>query len=140
MTVSRAAPRYRGNVLEWALEVENYLTAALGGAPTDRITEPQTILLAHLEGPEKATVEGLLLYDATQKAVVYSADGAWQRLIGGAPNGMGLGMVWRGTWSAGEYQAGDVVRAGGFTFIANKITSATPPTPPTTHPDWDQVA
>lgn len=62
------------NLTRWATDVHNYLRAT----STDAV-EPETILMQHQLGGEKATVDGLLMWDTAGYPVV-SRDGAWHRL------------------------------------------------------------
>lgn len=47
----------------------------------------------------------------------------------------GTGIIWRGAWSAGEYDALDAVENGGSAYVANTTTTNEPP-----HADWDLLA
>jgi hypothetical protein len=62
----------------WATDVHNYLRITGTGA-----VEPETILMQHQIGGEKATVDGLLMWDATNGYPVVSKDGVWHQLTMG---------------------------------------------------------
>lgn len=60
----------------WATDVHNYLRISGTGA-----VEPETILMQHQIGGEKATVDGLLMWDAVNGYPVVSKDGVWRELV-----------------------------------------------------------
>jgi len=62
------------NLTRWATDVHNYLRDF-----DNKAVEPQTILMQHQIGGEKATVDGLLMWDTAGYPVV-SHDGAWHQL------------------------------------------------------------
>jgi hypothetical protein len=62
----------------WATDVHNYLRITGTGA-----VEPETILMQHQIGGEKATVDGLLMWDAVNGYPVVSKDGSWHQLVMG---------------------------------------------------------
>lgn len=59
----------------WATDVHNYLRSTSSGA-----VEPQTVLLQHQIGGEKATVDGLLMWDTAGYPVV-SKNGEWRQIV-----------------------------------------------------------
>jgi hypothetical protein len=65
------------NLIRWATDVHNYLRMTGTGA-----VEPETILMQHQIGGEKATVDGLLMWDTAGYPVV-SRDGSWHQLTMG---------------------------------------------------------
>jgi len=62
-------------LIRWATDVHNYLRISGTGA-----VEPETILMQHQIGGEKATVDGLLMWDTDGYPVV-SKDGSWHQLL-----------------------------------------------------------
>lgn len=62
-------------LLRWATDVHNYLRTAGGNA-----VEPETILMQHQIGGEKATVDGLLMWDTAGYPVV-SKGGEWRQVL-----------------------------------------------------------
>lgn len=62
-------------LMRWATDVHNYLRATASSA-----VEPQTVLMQHQIGGEKATVDGLLMWDTAGYPVV-SKDGVWRELV-----------------------------------------------------------
>ena len=65
------------SLMQWATDVHNYLRTSSTNA-----VEPQTVLMQHQIGGEKATVDGLLMWDTTGYPVV-SRDGVWHQLVMG---------------------------------------------------------
>lgn len=59
----------------WATDVHNYLRSTSSGA-----VEPQTVLLQHQIGGEKATVDGLQMWDTAGYPVV-SKNGDWRQVV-----------------------------------------------------------
>lgn len=64
-------------MLRWATDVHNYLRASSVNS-----VEPQTVLMQHQIGGEKATVDGLLMWDTAGYPVV-SRGGSWHQLTMG---------------------------------------------------------
>ena len=62
-------------LVRWATDVHNYLRTTNTGA-----VEPETILMQHQIGGEKATVDGLLMWDTAGYPVV-SKGGEWRQLV-----------------------------------------------------------
>lgn len=62
-------------LLRWAADVHNYLRTSNSGA-----VEPETILMQHQIGGEKATVDGLLMWDQAGYPVVSKA-GQWREVV-----------------------------------------------------------
>jgi hypothetical protein len=62
-------------MLRWAQDVHNYLR---GG--DNAVVEPQTVLMQHQIGGEKASVDGLLMWDTNGYPVV-SKSGEWKPLV-----------------------------------------------------------
>lgn len=65
----------KDNMLRWAQDVHNYLR---GG--DNAVVEPQTILMQHQVGGEKASVDGLLMWDTNGYPVV-SKSGEWRPIV-----------------------------------------------------------
>ena len=65
-------------LMRWATDVHNYLRTSGTTA-----VEPETILMQHQIGGEKATVDGLLMWDAVNGYPVVSKDGEWHQLTMG---------------------------------------------------------
>ena len=63
------------NLSRWATDVHNYLRSL-----DNKVVEPQTILMQHQIGGEKATVDGLLMWDTTGYPVV-SKSGEWRQIL-----------------------------------------------------------
>lgn len=63
-------------LVRWATDVHNYLRNAASGA-----VEPETVLMQHQIGGEKATVDGLLMWDATNGYPVVSKSGEWRQVV-----------------------------------------------------------
>jgi hypothetical protein len=63
--------------MRWATDVHNYLRTSGTTA-----VEPETVLMQHQIGGEKATVDGLLMWDTAGYPVV-SRDGVWHQLTMG---------------------------------------------------------
>lgn len=63
------------SLLRWATDVHNYLRTTNTGA-----VEPQTVLMQHQIGGEKATVDGLLMWDTAGYPVV-SKGGEWRQIV-----------------------------------------------------------
>lgn len=66
------------NLTRWATDVHNYLRDF-----DNKVVEPQTVLMQHQIGGEKATVDGLLMWDAVNGYPVVSEGGAWHQLTMG---------------------------------------------------------
>ena len=66
------------NLTRWATDVHNYLRSL-----DNKVVEPQTILMQHQIGGEKATVDGLLMWDAVNGYPVVSEGGVWHQLTMG---------------------------------------------------------
>jgi len=64
-------------LMRWATDVHNYLRTSGTTA-----VEPETVLMQHQIGGEKATVDGLLMWDTAGYPVV-SRDGVWHQLTMG---------------------------------------------------------
>ena len=62
-------------LLRWATDVHNYLRTTGGNA-----VEPETVLMQHQIGGEKATVDGLLMWDTAGYPVV-SKGGEWRQVM-----------------------------------------------------------
>ncbi len=65
----------KDNMLRWAQDVHNYLR---GG--DNAVVEPQTVLMQHQIGGEKASVDGLLMWDTNGYPVV-SKSGSWRPIV-----------------------------------------------------------
>ncbi len=63
------------NLSRWATDVHNYLRSL-----DNKVVEPQTLLMQHQIGGEKATVDGLLMWDTTGYPVV-SKSGEWRQIL-----------------------------------------------------------
>lgn len=63
------------SMLRWAADVHNYLRDTTSGA-----VDPETILMQHQIGGEKATVDGLLMWDTDGYPVV-SKGGEWRQIL-----------------------------------------------------------
>jgi hypothetical protein len=63
------------NLTRWATDVHNYLRSL-----DNKVVEPQTVLMQHQIGGEKATVDGLLMWDTTGYPVV-SKSGEWRQIL-----------------------------------------------------------
>lgn len=63
-------------LVRWATDVHNYLRNTASGA-----VEPETVLMQHQIGGEKATVDGLLMWDATNGYPVVSKSGQWREVV-----------------------------------------------------------
>jgi hypothetical protein len=63
------------NLTRWATDVHNYLRSL-----DNKVVEPQTVLMQHQIGGEKATVDGLLMWDTTGYPVV-SKNGEWRQVL-----------------------------------------------------------
>lgn len=61
--------------MRWATDVHNYLRITGTGA-----VEPETVLMQHQIGGEKATVDGLLMWDTAGYPVV-SKGGEWRQVL-----------------------------------------------------------
>ena len=61
-------------LMRWATDVHNYLRITGTGA-----VEPETVLMQHQIGGEKATVDGLLMWDTAGYPVV-SKGGEWRQV------------------------------------------------------------
>lgn len=57
---------------DWARDVANVFES-----PSDQPVEPTVVLLQHRMGNESAAVDGLIMFDPTLGAPVYSHDGDW---------------------------------------------------------------
>lgn len=68
-------------LLRWATDIHNYLKDAASGA-----VDAMTVLLQHQIGGEKATTDGLLMWDTAGYPVV-SKDGAWRQVVLALPGG-----------------------------------------------------
>jgi hypothetical protein len=66
------------NLTRWATDVHNYLRDF-----DNKVVEPQTVLMQHQIGGEKATVDGLLMWDAVNGYPVVSEGGVWHQLTMG---------------------------------------------------------
>ena len=66
------------NLARWATDVHNYLRDL-----DNKVVEPQTVLMQHQIGGEKATVDGLLMWDAVNGYPVVSEGGVWHQLTMG---------------------------------------------------------
>jgi hypothetical protein len=66
------------NLPRWATDVHNYLRDL-----DNKVVEPQTVLMQHQIGGEKATVDGLLMWDAVNGYPVVSEGGMWHQLVMG---------------------------------------------------------
>lgn len=66
------------NLTRWATDVHNYLRDI-----DNKVVEPQTVLMQHQIGGEKATVDGLLMWDTVNGYPVVSRDGVWHQLTMG---------------------------------------------------------
>lgn len=66
------------NLTRWATDVHNYLRDL-----DNKVVEPQTVLMQHQIGGEKATVDGLLMWDAVNGYPVVSEGGIWHQLTMG---------------------------------------------------------
>jgi hypothetical protein len=71
---ARTPPPPSGDLKLWSRQLYNYL---VGEAQIKQRVEPTPILLSHKSAvvPERAAVEGLLLYDPVSKKVIYSRNG-----------------------------------------------------------------
>lgn len=69
------------NLMRWVTDVHNYLKDAASGA-----IEAVTVLLQYQIGGEKATTDGLLMWDTAGYPVV-SKDGAWRQIVLAIPGG-----------------------------------------------------
>lgn len=65
-------------LMRWATDVHNYLR----DSGTNSV-EPTTVLMQHQIGGEKATTDGLLMWDAVNGYPVVSKDGSWHQLTMG---------------------------------------------------------
>lgn len=65
----------KDNMLRWAQDIHNYLRGA-----DNATVEPQTILMQHQVGGEKASVDGLLMWDTNGYPVV-SKSGEWRPIV-----------------------------------------------------------
>ena len=82
----------RDNLTRWATDVHNFLRDATSGA-----VDPQTILMQRQIGGEKATTDGLLMWDQDGYPVV-SKDNAWHRLaVADYDYGIGNALFGRAT-------------------------------------------
>ena len=63
-------PSFTGNVAAWATQLVGYLTRRSNAAVT----------LPHMVGGEKATVDGMLMWDPSAGKAVVSSGGAWVAL------------------------------------------------------------
>ena len=65
----------KDNMLRWAQDIHNYLRGA-----DNAVVEAQTVLLQHQVGGEKASVDGLLMWDTNGYPVV-SKSGEWRPIV-----------------------------------------------------------
>lgn len=66
----------RDNLTRWATDVHNFLREATSGS-----VEPQTILLQSQIGGEKATTEGLMMWDPINGYPVVSHANVWREIV-----------------------------------------------------------
>lgn len=69
------APTGATNLQAWAQQVYTYLLDQQFGRK-EIVASP--VFLSHMTGQEKATTDGILMYDPVDKQVVVSVDGAWK--------------------------------------------------------------
>ena len=80
------------NLSRWATDIHNFLRDTSSGA-----VEAQTVLLQHQVGGEKATTDGLLMWDQDGYPII-SKDNAWHRLaVSGYDYGVGNALFGRAT-------------------------------------------
>ena len=75
MSIRRPPVPFGDSWKAWADQIYRYLAEEQSGAPTRR-----PVALAHLTPNSRASQDGLLLWDATNKRVVVSRDGEWRKL------------------------------------------------------------
>lgn len=66
----------RDNMLRWATDVHNFLRDT-----SNNVVEPQIVLMQSQVGGEKATTEGILMWDAVNGYPVVSKGGAWREVV-----------------------------------------------------------
>lgn len=71
-------PRFKGDVRAWAEDITRWLADEGGLKPL----KAEPILLLHKTGNEKATVDGLVMYDPIIGLPVFSKAGAWYTFDG----------------------------------------------------------
>ena len=117
-----APPDEFGGLKDWANEVYEYLTSQ---AISTEEVEAAPIFLSHVDGSEKLFTDGLMMFDPSVPAPVYSYGGQWRSLYGAVSPG--INMVWRGPWDDDTtYHEGDVVIDGNWLAIANTDTDERP--------------
>lgn len=80
-TTSRTNPPYpSGNLNEWAVRLYEYLIEQANA--DNSAPDPSPVALEHQLGSPapKAIVDGVLMYDPAQNAVVVSIGGQWKRV------------------------------------------------------------
>lgn len=82
MSQLKPIPPFEGDLRKWAADVVNYLRTLEVFVETP---SPKVVQLEFRKPGAKASIDGLLMWDATAGTVVVSLGGAWYPVELGAP-------------------------------------------------------